>query len=240
MQANLYASAHNIVAALELSSSDCCLNIMPLFHIHGLMAILSSLAAGGSVLCPTNGDLSDFFTCMDEFRPTWYTASPTMHQAVLAQAKWNRNIISRRPLRFIRSSSAPLPPKIAVELESVFHAPVIESYAMTEASYQISSNPLPPGKRKVGSVGVPAGPRVTIMDESGNFLPRNKTGEIVIRGSNVMRGYENNPAANAASFTRGWFRTGDVGHLDAEGYLFITGRLKEIINRGGERFLHGR
>jgi len=234
-QANMCISAHNIVAALRLNSSDCCLNVMPLFHIHGLMVVLSSLAAGGRVICPSNPDLSEFFKWVEEFRPTWYTASPTIHQAVLVQAKQNHDIIIRRPLRFIRSASSPLPPKIMVELENVFHAPVIEAYAMTEASHQMSSNPLPPGNRKAGSVGVAAGPEVGITDESGNFLPRNKTGEIVIRGANVMGGYENNPAANAASFTRGWFRTGDVGHMDAEGYLFITGRIKEIINRGGEK-----
>jgi oxalate---CoA ligase len=234
-QANICTSAYNSVAALELSSSDRCLNVMPLFHIHGLMVILSSLAAGASVLCTPEPDLSDFFRCMEEFHPSWYTASPTMHHTILAQAKQNRNIIARRPLRFIRSSSSPLPPKIMAELESVFSAPVIESYAMTEASYQISSNPLPPGKRKIGSVGVVMGLEVAIMDDLGNLLPRTDTGEIVIRGSNVTRGYENNPAANAASFSNGWFKTGDVGHLDADGYLFIEGRLKEIINRGGEK-----
>ena len=234
-QANICTSAYNTGAALALNSSDRCLNVMPLFHIHGLMVILASLAAGASVICTSNPDLSEFFPCMEEFRPTWYSASPTIHQAVLVQAKWNWNMITPCPLRFIRSSSSPLSPKLMAELESTYHAPVIEAYAMTEASYQISCNPLPPGKRKRGSVGMAAGPEVAIMDDMGNLLPHTDTGEIVIRGSNVTRGYENNPAANATSFTGGWLRTGDVGHLDTDGYLFITGRLKEIINKGGEK-----
>ena len=233
-QVNICTSAHNSIVALELSSRDRCLNVMPLFHIHGLMVILSSLAIGGSIVCCRNVD-SNFFRCMEEFRPSWYTASPAIHQAILAQAKWNSNIVNDCPLRFIRSSSSPLPPKVMAELESIFKVPVIESYAMTEAAYQISSNRLPPGNRKIGSVGVEAGPEIGVMDDSGNLLPHSNTGEIVIRGPNITKGYENNPAANATSFTSGWFRTGDVGHLDADGYLFITGRLKEIINRGGEK-----
>jgi len=219
---------------LELSSSDR-LNVMPLFHIHSLMAILSSLTAGGSVVFGSNPDLSDSFECMEEFRPSWYTASPTIHQFILGQAAWNQNIVARCPLRFIRSASSAFPPKVMAKLESVFRAPVIESYAMTEASHQISSNPLPPGKRKVGSVGVAAGLEVGIMDDSGNLLPHDNTGEIAIRGANVMEGYENNPTANKEAFTNGWLRTGDQGHLDTDGYLFVTGRLKEIINRGGEK-----
>jgi acyl-CoA synthetase (AMP-forming)/AMP-acid ligase II/thioesterase domain-containing protein len=234
-QASICASTYNSIAALGLSSGDRCLNTMPLFHIHGLMVILSSLAAGASVICTCKPDLSDFFMCMEDFRPSWYTASPTIHQAILAQAKWNREIIRRCPLRFIRSSASPLTAKVMTELETTFNAPVIESYAMTEASYQISSNPFPPAKRKIGSVGVPAGPEVGVMDDLGNLLPRTKTGEIVIRGPNVMQGYENNSAANMMSFVDGWFRTGDQAYFDADGYLFITGRLKEIINRGGEK-----
>ncbi len=234
-QANIWTSAYNIVLALELTSRDCCLNVMPLFHIHGLMAILSSLAAGSSVVFNSTPNLSDFLDCMEEYHPTWYTASPTIHRIILAQGKRNRRVSRGCRLRFIRSSSSPLPLKIMAALETVFKAPVIESYSMTEASHQMSSNPLPPGKRKLGSVGVAAGPEVGVMDHLGNLLPRTNTGEIVVRGPNMMRGYENNPDANALSFTNGWFRTGDVGHLDEDGYLFITGRLKEIINRGGEK-----
>lgn len=234
--ANTCASARHIGLTLDLNPSDRCLNVMPLFHIHGLVgAVLSTLAAGGSVVCTPGFYAPKFFEWMNEFRPTWYTAVPTMHQAILARAGNNRDVIARCPLRFIRSSSSALPPQVMRELENVFGAPVIESYGMTEASHQMTSNPLPPHERKAGSVGVAAGPEVAIMDEAGRLLPRGETGEIVIRGDNVTRGYENNPAANEQAFTDGWFRTGDQGFFDADGYLFITGRLKEIINRGGEK-----
>ena len=234
--ANICASAHNIQAALKLSGEDRCLNVMPLFHIHGLIgAVLSSLVAGASVVCTPGFAPARFFEWMDDFRPTWYTAVPTIHQTVLARAAHNSEIIERCRLRFIRSSSSALPPQVMAEMEKVFDTPVIEAYGMTEASHQMASNPLPPGDRKAGSVGVAAGPEIAIMDEAGNLLPPGKTGEIVIRGSNVTHGYENNPSANQSSFTSGWFRTGDQGVLDAEGYLSITGRIKEIINRGGEK-----
>ena len=233
---NICTSAGNVGAALALAVGDRCLNIMPLFHIHGLIgATLSSVSAGASIVCTPGFDESRFFEWMEECRPTWYTAVPTMHQAVLARAPVNRDIVARCPLRLIRSSSSSLPPQVMAELESAFSAPVIESYGMTEASHQMTSNPLPPRQRKAGSVGVPAGPEVAIMDEGGNLLPPETTGEIVIRGANVTRGYENNPAANARAFSSGWFRTGDQGHMDADGYFAITGRLKEIINRGGEK-----
>ena len=234
-QRNLCASAYNICAALDLSSGDRCLNVMPLFHIHGLMALLSSLTVGTSVFCTCDADRSDFFKCMEEFHPSWYTASPAIHQGVLGQAKGNHSIISRHPLRFIRSASSFLPAQVLAQLEEVFNAPVIEAYGMTEAAHQISSNPLPPNKRKVGSVGLGTGTEMGIIDPAGNFLAPTMTGEIVIRGPNITRGYENNPEANAFSFVSDWFRTGDAGYLDVDGYLFITGRLKEIIDRGGEK-----
>lgn len=235
-QTNICSSALNVKAVLELAESDRCLNVMPLFHIHGLIgALLSSLAAGSSVVCSPGFHVPRFFEWIEEFRPTWYTAVPTMHQAILARAPSGREIIARCPLRLIRSSSSALPPQVLSELEGVFSAPVIESYGMTEASHQMASNPLPPRERKAGSVGLAAGPEVAIMDEAGNLLSAGETGEIVIHGASVTRGYENNPAANNNAFTNDWFRTGDQGYLDTSGYLFITGRLKEIINRGGEK-----
>jgi acyl-CoA synthetase (AMP-forming)/AMP-acid ligase II len=209
---------------------------MPLFHIHGLVAaVLSSLAAGASVYCTPGFSALKFFAWMAECRPTWYTAVPTMHQAILSRAGRNSDIIAANPLRFIRSSSSSLPPQVMAELEAAFSAPVIESYGMTEAAHQMTSNPLPPAPRKAGSVGIAAGPDVGIMGEDGELRPPGETGEVVIRGPNVTPGYENNPDANAAAFTKGWFRTGDQGVIDSEGYLTITGRLKEIINRGGEK-----
>ncbi|HSW52866.1 MAG TPA: acyl--CoA ligase, partial [Sulfuricaulis sp.] len=235
-QRNVCASAGHIRDILLLTPADRGLSIMPLFHIHGLIgSVLSTLCAGGSVMCTPGFNALKFFAWMDECKPTWYTAVPTMHQAILARAANNREVIARHPLRFIRSSSSSLPPQVLAELEQVFNAPVLESYGMTEASHQMTSNPLPPRPHKPGTVGIAAGPEVGIMGEDGKLLGPNMTGEVVIRGPNVTNGYENNPKANAEGFTNGWFRTGDQGVIDAEGYLSITGRLKEIINRGGEK-----
>ena len=234
--ANLTASARNIGRTLGLEPSDRCLVIMPLFHIHGLVgALLSSIAAGASLFCPPGFNALKFFGWLDESQATWYTAVPTMHQTILARAERNREVIARRPLRFIRSSSASLPPQIMQALEAAFACPVIESYGMTEAAHQMASNPLPPAARKPGTVGVSAGPEVAIQSPDGSLLPAGERGEIVIRGQNVTSGYANNPSANAEAYRNGWFRTGDLGFLDAEGYLTISGRLKEIINRGGEK-----
>ncbi len=236
-QTNICASARNIGTTLQLSPQDRCLNVMPLFHIHGLMAaLLASLAAGASVVCTPGFFAPRFFSWMRESSPTWYTAVPTMHQAILSRAEANRAIVKACPLlRFVRSSSAALPPTVIAELEKAFGAPVIESYGMTEAAHQMASNPLPPRPRKPGSVGLAAGPEIAIMDEAGRLLSSGQSGEIVIRGDNVTPGYEGNPQANASAFTNGWFRTGDQGYMDNEGYLFIAGRIKEIINRGGEK-----
>ena len=234
--ANLCASARNIRTSLALGANDVGLNIMPLFHIHGLIAgVLAPLSAGSAVYCTPGFNALKFFTWMDDAKPTWYTAVPTMHQAIVSRAKNNAAVIARHPLRFMRSSSSSMPPQVIVELEAAFGAPLIEAYGMTEATHQMASNPLPPAVRKPGSVGLPAGPEIAIMGGDGELLAHGLTGEIVIRGANVTAGYENNPTANADGFRDGWFRTGDQGTQDGDGYLTITGRLKEIINRGGEK-----
>ena len=233
---NVCATAWNIQKSLALTSEDCCLNIMPLFHIHGLMAaVLSSLGAGASVCCTPGFNALKFFAWLKGVNPTWYTAVPTMHQAILGRAARNLEIIKASNLRFLRSSSASLPPQVMKALEETFNAPVIEAYGMTEAAHQMASNPLPPGARKPGTVGVAAGPEISIMDKHGEHLPPGSIGEVVIRGPNVTFGYQSNPEANATAFTDGWFLTGDQGVIDADGYLRLTGRLKEIINRGGEK-----
>ena len=234
-QKNVATSADNIAKTLEFSETDRGLNVMPLFHIHGLIAgLLAPLSRGGSVYCTPGFNALKFFAWMDAAEPTWYTAVPTMHQAILTRASNNKEIISRHPLRFIRSSSSSLPPQVIAELEATFNAPVIEAYGMTEASHQMASNPLR-GVRKPGSVGVAAGPEVAIMDEQGELMKPGEIGEIVIKGANVTAGYENNSKANEESFVGGWFRTGDQGVIDKDGYVTLTGRLKEIINRGGEK-----
>jgi acyl-CoA synthetase (AMP-forming)/AMP-acid ligase II len=234
-QANVTKSADNIAASLEFTEADRGLNVMPLFHIHGLIAsLLAPLSRGGSVFCTPGFNALKFFAAMEAAKPTWYTAVPTMHQALLTRAAQNKAVIARHPLRFIRSSSASLPPRVIGELEAAFNAPVIEAYGMTEASHQMAANPLR-GVRKPGSVGLAAGPEITIMDEAGEILAPGRIGEIVIRGESVTAAYENNAKANAEAFVNGWFRTGDQGVIDAEGYVTLTGRLKEIISRGGEK-----
>ena len=237
LQRNVLASARHIAETLALTPADVCLNVMPLFHIHGLMAAtLASIHAGGRVCCTAGFNALRFYGWLEEVKPTWYTAVPTMHQTILARADRHADVIARTHLRFLRSSSASLPVPVMLDLERTFRAPVIEAYGMTEAAHQMASNPLPPAPRLPGSVGCAAGPEVAIMDEAGELLPRGRVGEVVIRGPNVTGGYENNPEANAKSFTRGWFRTGDQGVLEQDGYLRLTGRLKELINRGGEKF----
>ncbi len=233
---NLAASARHIATSLALTPADTCLNIMPLFHIHGLIAaVLSSLHAGAAVACTPGFNAFKFAEWVEDVHPTWYTAVPTMHQAILMRARSNKPRAKAMHLRLIRSSSASLPPQVMLEMEEVFGSPVIEAYGMTEAAHQMCANPLPPRARKPGAVGVAAGPEIAVMDDEGTILAQGDIGEVVIRGPNVTPGYDNNPDANARAFTAGWFRTGDQGRIDHEGYLFLTGRLKEQINRGGEK-----
>ncbi|MEQ8653705.1 MAG: acyl--CoA ligase [Kiloniellales bacterium] len=238
---NVLASAKHISASLDLGDGDCCLNVMPLFHIHGLIAaVLSSLYAGGSIFCTPGFNALRFMGWLEDAKPSWYTAVPTMHQAILSRGQRQAEAAKAAGLRFIRSSSASLPPQIMGALEELFDCPVIESYGMTEASHQMASNELPPGQRKAGSVGRPAGPEVTLLlpDGERSSAP-GLVGEVIIRGPNVTLGYESNPKANAEGFLQdeggAWFRTGDQGTFDGDGFLTITGRLKEIINRGGEK-----
>jgi acyl-CoA synthetase (AMP-forming)/AMP-acid ligase II len=173
---------------------------------------------------------------MAQFKTTWYSAVPTLHYAILRRARENVQARHQLPLRFIRSASAPLPLSLGSELEDTFRVPVIEAYGMTEAAHQIASNPLPPYDRKPGSVGLPRGTEVAIMDQAGRFMSAGESGEVIIRGPNVMSGYEPREA-NEECFVNGWLRTGDLGYFDDDGYLFLTARLKEIVNRGGEKIV---
>lgn len=233
---NLTTSARNIAGTLRLAPGDTCLNVMPLFHIHGLVGVLlASLCAGSEVAAAPGFQALRFSQWLRDLRPTWYSAVPTMHQAILQRAKRSDREAAQGQLRLIRSSSAALPPTVLTQLEDTFQCRVVESYGMTEASHQMTSNPLAPGARKPGSVGLPAGPEVAVMNESGRFLPQGERGEVVVRGPSITDGYVGNPEANAKSFADGWFRTGDQGFCDTDGYFSITGRLKELINRGGEK-----
>ena len=233
---NIFSSAVNISKSLELSEIDHCLNIMPLFHIHGLIAIIAASMKVGASVCASNGfNAIKFLEIAKSEKITWYSGVPTMHQAILLRAEKKLELAKNLKLKFIRSSSASLPPAVFEKLNNVFKCPVIEAYGMTEATHQMTSNPLPPKIQKPGFVGIPAGPDVCIMDDTDKILNQGETGEVCIKGNNVTLGYDNNPEANKKSFSNGWFRTGDQGYFDQDGFLKISGRLKEIINKGGEK-----
>ena len=232
---NLCASAANVAASLALTAADRCLGVMPLFHIHGLVAALAAtLDGGGTVICTGGFDAPAFLALVRSTAATWYTAVPTMHQAVLARAVADPAAVAGHRLRFVRSSSAALAPAVLEGLEGVFSVPVVEAYGMTEAAHQMCSNPLPPQVRKTGSVGPAAGPEVVVLDDEGQRCELGSVGEVGIAGANVMGGYRGQGASTGEALDGGWFRTGDLGRFDADGYLFLTGRRKEIINRGGE------
>lgn len=237
-QLNLASSVQNIKSVYKLTESDSTVIVLPLFHVHGLVAgLLSSLGAGAAVTLPAAGrfSASTFWSDMRSYSATWYTAVPTIHQIIL-----DRHLSKPEPaypeLRFIRSCSASLAPSILARLEEAIGAPVLEAYAMTEAAHLMASNPLPvDGPHKPGSVGKPIGQEMAILDESGNVQPPQVSGEVCIKGPNVTKGYKNNPDANKAAFMFGWFHTGDLGFFDSDGYLHLDGRIKELINRGGEK-----
>ncbi|RPJ59078.1 MAG: AMP-dependent synthetase, partial [Acidobacteria bacterium] len=235
--ANLTISIANIVRTYALTADDVSLCVMPLFHVHGLVAsTLATLASGGIVVVPSKFSALGFWRVARDTGPTWYSAVPTMHQLVLARLdRGAGRPAGAERLRFVRSCSAALPPRVMQEIEAALDVPVLEAYGMTEAAHQMTSNPLPPGERRAGSVGHGTGVEISIMDKEGRHLPAGEPGEVVIKGANVTRSYENNPDANAVAFTDGWFRTGDQGVLDAHGYLTLIARLKELINRGGEK-----
>jgi acyl-CoA synthetase (AMP-forming)/AMP-acid ligase II len=232
---NLLASARNVAASYEVRAGETTLCVMPLFHVHGLVAsVFATMVAGGTVVVPPRFSASNFWPLVRQHGVSWYTGVPTMHTILLNTADENLDG-PVPPLRFVRSCSSALAPATQEAFEARFQTPVLQAYGMTEASHQMATNPLPPGARKEDSVGLPTGVEVAILDEQGNELPRGATGEVCIRGRNVTRGYLRNPEATAQAFTNGWFRTGDSGAIDADGYIFLHGRIKELINRGGEK-----
>ena len=236
---NLAVSARNIVDTYSLTAQDVALCVMPLFHVHGLVAsTLSTLLSGGTVVVPPRFNALGFWPLVREHGVTWFSAVPSMHHALLGRAGRGRREAAgaaAETLRFIRSCSAALPASTMLEMEERFGVPVLEAYGMTEAAHQMASNPLPPAERYPGAVGFGTGVEIGIMDESGELLDPQARGEVVIQGPNVIGGYEDNPEANATTFTNGWFRTGDQGYLDESGCLYLVGRIKELINRSGEK-----
>lgn len=232
---NLTDRAYKKGRCVALGPDDRCLHFMPLFHGQGInMGLIPPLLVGGGVVFSPGFEVDLFFRLLAEFRPTWYTAGPTHHREILSRAGHYENVIRRCPLRFIRSSSGHLSPKVMMELERTFRAPVIESYNTSEAG-TLACAPFAPAARRPGTVGLAVPGDVAIMDEAGRLLGAEETGEIVTCGASVFDGYEDNAKTNATAFTDGWFRTGDLGSIDADGYLTLKGRIKEIINRGGEK-----
>jgi acyl-CoA synthetase (AMP-forming)/AMP-acid ligase II len=233
---NLMISARNVAETYKLTEEDVSLCVMPLFHVHGLVAsTLATLFTGGTVVVPTRFNPLSFWSTVRDHNVSWYSAVPTIHQVLLSRARAGTRPVGAEQLRFIRSCSSALPPQTMTDIEERFGVPVLEAYGMTEAAHQMSSNPLPPGPRKPGSVGCGTAVNIAILNEAGDLLPAGTTGEVAIKGPNVFSGYESNAEANAAAFTQGWFRTGDQGYLDGDGYLTLVGRIKELINRGGEK-----
>jgi oxalate---CoA ligase len=237
--ANLRAALNGIRNVYRLTPDDATLLVMPLFHGHGLIAgLLATLASGGAAFMPSGGRFhaSTFWPDMAAAQATWYTAVPTIHQILLARAARDYPADGPPGLRFVRSCSAPLAPAVLRGLETTFSAPVLQAYGMTETAHQVTSSPLPSdGPDKPGSVGIATGTDIQVTRPDGTSAATEQEGEIWVRGAAVASGYLGNPQASAESFTNGWFRSGDLGHQDADGYLFLTGRIKEIINRGGEK-----
>jgi acyl-CoA synthetase (AMP-forming)/AMP-acid ligase II len=231
---NVVRAAQHIASHYALTPADRTLVVMPLFHGHGLIgAALATLVSGGAVIVPPRFSASRFWGSFGRHGATWYTAVPTIHEILLRRA--DADGAPHAGPRFIRSCSAALAPAVLAAVERRFGAPVVEAYGLTEASHQVASNPLPPRPRKTGTVGFGTDTEIAIIDANGRHLPPHRAGEVVVRGPTVMGGYRNNPAASAVVFVDGWLRTGDAGVLDDDGYLTLTGRLKEMINRGGEK-----
>jgi acyl-CoA synthetase (AMP-forming)/AMP-acid ligase II len=230
-QRNLVASTGAVTQTYGLTGDDVTMCVMPLFHVHGLVAtVLATLSTGGTVVLPRFRP-SVFWDDAARHGATWYTAVPTIHARLLERA----TELPQHQLRFVRSCSAPLPTVLWQRFEETIGVPLVEAYGMTEAAHQMASNPLPPGERRPGTVGRATGIAIAALDESWQPVPAGAEGEVSVRGPSVVDHYLDNPAATAASFRDGWFRTGDVGKLSGDGYLTLVGRLKELINRAGEK-----
>ncbi|MCL7378057.1 FadD7 family fatty acid--CoA ligase [Streptomyces sp. 35G-GA-8] len=237
--ANVAASVRDICATYELGPGDATVAVMPFFHGHGLVAaLLASLASGGCVLLPERGRFTAH-TFWDDVRAvsaSWFTAVPTIHEILLDRSATEYPGPRAAPLKFVRSCSAPLNTATQRALERTFGAPLLSAYGMTESTHQTTSEPLPEhGYLKQGSVGSSTGARLRVVDRHGRTCPAGTQGEVWVKGPTVTRGYLGDPEGTAHSFTDGWLRTGDLGTLDEDGYLYLTGHIKNLINRGGEK-----
>ncbi len=233
--ATLAAMGQNSARCLELTARDRFLSLMPLFHLQGLLSCLIQIGCGGSVIAAAGFDPKHFLSWIDQFRPTWYTAGPSLHRSIVALLR-DRREKTPLGLRFVRSIGAAMPPELMAEIEDALGVPVLEGYGLTEAG-AVTGSPFPPHPRKPGSAGRSTGAEFAILDAQGSPVPVGVEGEICVRGACVIQGYLGDEEANERAFAGGWFRTGDLGRIDSDGYLFVTGRIKEIINRGGEKIL---
>lgn len=231
---NLLAAAANIRDGHGLTAADVALGILPFFHANGLIIVqVTTLFIAGRLVVPRRFSANRFWEWANRYQATWFSAVPTILSILLSP---QHRGTAPPSLRFARSASAALPVAVMEEFEQVYGVPVIEAYGLSEAASQVTTNPLPPGTRKAGSAGRPAGNEVKVFGEDGREAPPGVTGEVAVRGANVMPGYLNNPEANRDAFRDGWLYSGDLGYFDADGYLFLTGRRKELINRAGEKF----
>lgn len=232
---NLLTEAANIKEAHQFNDKDIALCVLPLFHINGLViTLITPLLSGMKLIMPPKFSASNFWKWVSDYKVTWISAVPTIYSILLSNTFNSK--LDYSSLRFARSASAPLPKSVLEEFENLYNIPIIESFGISEGASQITSNPLPPRKTKSGSVGIAFGNKVEIADENGNILAPNNVGEIIIKGENIAVGYWNKLNETKSAFKDGWFHTGDLGYLDDEGYLYINGRKKELINRAGEKF----
>jgi acyl-CoA synthetase (AMP-forming)/AMP-acid ligase II len=232
---NMLAAARRVQSWFTLTADDRCLSATPIYYCHGLtVTVFDSLLSGGSIAFPRDGLTVDIDEWFGTLQPTWFTAGPTLHRFVMEKAAQRGNVRSLHRLRFVVSGGAPLPSDVRHGLEAALGVPVLEHYGATEAA-QVSANLPPPGAAKAGTCGIPEKGSLIIAREDGRELPRGHEGEIWIRGPTLISGYLDAPELNSAAFVGEWFRTGDLGRLDEEGYLVLHGRKKEIINRGGEK-----
>lgn len=235
-QQQIVHSALQTAHHLELSPEDRSLCVMPVYHSQGLIVgLLAPLVSGSSVVCTPAFDATEFLRWAREFRPTWYTATPTVHQAVVDHVSRNHSGMPPHAFRLIRSASSSLPAGLQHRIEDLWGVPVIQGYGITETAGPLSSNPLPPDVQKAESIGRPVGAELRVIDDEGHPLKVGQLGAVMARGPSVFDGYEDAPRSNADAFRDGWFHTGDLGWFDEDGFFFLAGRSKELINRGGEK-----
>jgi acyl-CoA synthetase (AMP-forming)/AMP-acid ligase II len=232
--ANLIAAGNNIAVAHKLTAADTGMCVLPIYHINGLcVTVMGSVVSSSSLVMPRRFSARHFWAQMHKYKCSWFSAVPTLFAYLLNDDAVP--VLDRDRLRFARSASAPLPPEIHRQFEKRFSIPIIETMGLTETGAQILSNPLPPEIRKIGSPGIAYGNEIMVGDEKQNPIATNEEGEILVRGSNVMQGYLDRPKETAKTITTdGWLRTGDLGRMDEDGFIFVTGRIKELIIKGGE------